>query len=289
MKLKLSTFLTISLLWLVSCQSVFPGYESGEGDSFYKYITIGEQSTNVNYGDYVTVNITYQTLADSMFFEAKRQFQVQKPQYAGSIDDCLHRMSPGDSAVFLIETEPFFKYTLLQEVPDFLTRSTHFKVNIGLIYSMPESQFLKEKAAFLAWIEDFAQYEKTRLSQYLEQEGRDFSTHRQGYYKMIISEGTGPKVKSGDTLVLNYEGRFMNGKVFDSTKQRKKTFEYIYGTEWQVIKGMELVVSQMQEGEHSVCILPSELAFGQDGNSNGAIPPYTTLIYEIELIDIRQK
>jgi len=98
----------------------------------------------------------------------------------------------------------------------------------------------------------------------------------------------GEKVRKGDTLVLNYEGRFLNGKVFDSTIKRKRAFEYIYGVEWQVIRGMELAVSEMKEGEKSFFIMPSELAFGQSGNSNGAIPPYSTLIYEIELLEIRR-
>jgi FKBP-type peptidyl-prolyl cis-trans isomerase len=105
---------------------------------------------------------------------------------------------------------------------------------------------------------------------------------------MMIKEGEGETVKRGDTLVLNYEGRFLNGKYFDSTYKRNRAFEYIYGTEWQVIKGMEIAVSGMKEGERAIFIMPSDLAFGTRGNSNGAIPPFSTLIYEIELEQIRK-
>jgi len=273
---------------LVSCNSPFPEYESTSSGIYYKYQKIGEDNNSAAFRDYVTVNIAYKTLEDSVFFSAKRQFQIQKPDYHGAIDECFTLLSVGDKATFILKTNMFFKHTLQQTVPSFLDSSEYFIVDIEMLDFISEEQFKKEKGEFLAWIEDFSIYEKKRLSNYLSECTNDYTTNTQGLYKQIVVEGKGESVRIGDTLVLDYEGRFLNGKIFDSTKKRKRTFEYIYGTEWQVIKGMEIAVSEMKEGEKAVFILPSELAFGQSGNSNGAIPPYSTLIYEIELLQIRR-
>ena len=274
------------LFW--SCSSPFPSYKSTKTGIFYKFEKIGEYQAKAKFNDYITVDITYKTLEDSLFFTAKRRFQIREPQYRGSIDECFTMLSVGDKASFILSSDKFFKHTLQRELPSFLQKSSFFIVEIEMLDFISEEQFVKEKKEFLAWIEDFSIYEKTKLSNFLSECTNDYQTTTQGLYKQIITEGEGPLVKMGDTLVLNYEGRFLNGKIFDSTIKRHRTFEYVYGTEWQVIKGMEMAVSGMKEGEKAVFILPSELAFGQSGNSNGAIPPFSTLIYEINLVQIRR-
>lgn len=288
--IKFASLLTLLVLAfsIPSCISPYPEYEISESGIYFKYHKIGEELEQAVFSDYVTVNLSYKTIADSVFFSAKRRFQIKEPEYRGSIDECFTMLSVGDSASFILKSDPFFENTLKRNLPSFLDSNSRFIVDIELLDFISEPQFIKEKAEFLAWIEDFALYEKTKLSNYLTECTNDFQMDPQGLYKQIISEGNGESVKVKDTLVLNYEGRFLNGKVFDSTIKRKKTFEYIYGTEWQVIRGMELAVSDMKEGEKAMFILPSEFAFGQTGNSNGAIPPFSTLIYEIELIQIRR-
>jgi len=287
MKSRLWIYL-ISSFALLSCNSSFPEY-SNSGDGFYyQFHKIGEQSNKVRYSDYVTADISYRTLDDSLFFSAKRQFQIKKPDYIGAVDDCFAMMSVGDSASFMLQAKSFFNITLSRDVPSFIDSNGFFKINIDLINSISQEQFEKEKHEFLAWIEDFAIYEKTKLSNYLSSCTNDYQMESQGLYKVVVEQGEGDKVHRGDTLVLNYEGRFLNGKYFDSTYKRNRAFEYIYGTEWQVIRGMEIAVSGMKEGEKAIFILPSDLAFGTQGNSNGAIPPFSTLIYEITLEQVRR-
>ncbi|MBN2667978.1 MAG: FKBP-type peptidyl-prolyl cis-trans isomerase [Bacteroidales bacterium] len=279
----------LSLIFVATaCDSPFPDFEDSPKGFYYQFYKLGEDTLTAQYNDYVTVNIAYSTVEDSLFFSAKRQFQIQKADYNGAIDECFRMMSEGDSAVFLISADVFFTKTLEVERPSFLKATDFFKVSVEMLGFISESQFEKEKKEFLAWIDDFSQYEKTKLNHYLESCNNDYSTNPQGFYKMIVDTGIGETVKFGDTLVLQYEGRFINGKFFDSTYKRNRPFEFIYGTEWQVIKGIELVVAGMKEGEKSIVILPSELAFGSGGNSNGVIPPFSTLIYEIELTQIRR-
>jgi len=60
----------------------------------------------------------------------------------------------------------------------------------------------------------------------------------------------------------------------------------VYGTEWQVIKGLEEAIGLMREGEKSLFILPSELGFGNQGSSSQVIPPFTSLIFEVEILKV---
>jgi len=64
----------------------------------------------------------------------------------------------------------------------------------------------------------------------------------------------------------------------------KQPFQFVYGTEWQVVKGLEEAIGMMQEGEKALVILPSDLAFGSEGSSTGIIPAYTSLIFDVEII-----
>ncbi|NJO69829.1 MAG: FKBP-type peptidyl-prolyl cis-trans isomerase [Bacteroidetes bacterium] len=147
-------------------------------------------------------------------------------------------------------------------------------------------QYNREKEAFLKWSEDFGEYEKLILRQYLEDSKLNLTASEKGIFSLILKKGNEKKVNLGDTLVVHYEGRFLNGKFFDSTKKRNEAFQFVYGQQWQVIKGMEEVIGSMHEGERTLFILPSELAFGEQGSSTGIIPPFTSLIFEVELISI---
>jgi len=160
------------------------------------------------------------------------------------------------------------------------------KVTIDMLDIQTETEYKKEKEAFLHWIEDFGEYEKVILRQYIEEEKLPVELMASGIYFRILVPGTGKEVEPGDTITINYEGRFLNGKFFDSTKKRNQPFQFVYGTEWQVVKGLEEAIGMMKEGEKSLVILPSDLAFGNEGSSTGMIPPFTSLIFEVEILSV---
>jgi FKBP-type peptidyl-prolyl cis-trans isomerase len=126
------------------------------------------------------------------------------------------------------------------------------------------------------------------LKQFIEEKKINAEPTKSGLYHIVIEEGNDVEVEKGDTVVVHYEGKFLNGKFFDSTKQRKQPFEFVYGHKMQVIDGMEEVIGKMKEGERALAILPSDIAFGKTGSSTGIIPPYTSVIYEVVLTDVRK-
>jgi FKBP-type peptidyl-prolyl cis-trans isomerase FkpA len=267
--------------------SEFPGFKKGEHGIYYQLHTIGDDDTiKAKPGDFITVNLMYLTMTDSVFFSGTRKFQVFDPAYEGAIDECFSMMSVDESTTFILAADNFFTVTLHDTLPRFIKSGGNFKVRVEMLEIQSEEDYLSEKEAFLSWIDDFGDYEKVILKQFIAEEKLDVSPLPSGIFYLNINPGTGKKVEAGDTVVVNYEGRFLNGRFFDSTIKRNEPFQFVYGTEWQVIEGLEEAIGYMREGEKSIFILPSELAFGNRGSSNNIIPPFTSLIFEVEILKV---
>jgi FKBP-type peptidyl-prolyl cis-trans isomerase len=283
MKKSITLILFVSLLTSCSYFSKYPGYSRTWSGLYYKLLSIGDETRKAQPGDYITVGIKYKTLKDSVFFSGRRKFQVTKPDFQGSVDECFSMLSRGDKANFILNAGNFFTKTLQIKPPSFLNPETGMIIEINMLEIQSGKDYDNEKKAFLKWIEDFGEYEKEILSQYMLEKKLSIRPTETGMYYIKVKEGHGRKVVTGDTIIVDYEGRFLNGKFFDSTVKRHESFQFVYGTEWQVVKGLEEVFGLMSEGEKALVILPSELAFGETGSSTGIIPPFTSLIFEVEL------
>ncbi|MDA1029090.1 MAG: FKBP-type peptidyl-prolyl cis-trans isomerase [Bacteroidetes bacterium] len=104
-----------------------------------------------------------------------------------------------------------------------------------------------------------------------------------------IEIGSGTPVRTGNTLIVEYVGRFSDGSIFDSTDEKGEPFVFTLGVN-QVIKGWDSGLQDMKVGGKRRLEIPSHLAFGKKGQcfSTGecAVPGNTDVIYEVELIDI---
>ena len=283
MKKSLIIIFFVSLITSCSYFSKYPGYSRTWSGIYYKLLSFGDDNRKAQAGDYIIVDIKYKTLKDSVFFSGRRKFQVTKPEFNGSVDECFSMLSRGDKADFILNSGNFFLKTLQIKIPSFLNAESGMIIEINMVEIQTGKDYENEKKAFLKWIQDFGQYEKEILSQYMLEKKISIRPTATGMYYLKIKDGHGRKVVKGDTLVVDYEGRFLNGKFFDSTVKRHESFQFVYGTEWQVVKGLEEVFGFMSEGEKALVILPSELAFGETGSSTGIIPPFTSLIFEVEI------
>ena len=284
---------TLSLIIIIlfsSCmnKSPYQGFSRGRHGIYYQLHTLGESTRKAKYGDYITADIQYKTMNDSLFFEGRRKLQIQKTKVKGAISQCFTMLRKDEKATFILSADDFFSRTLETSLPEFLDPGSNFKATIGIVEIQTEKEYNKEKEAFLNWINDFGEYEKVILQQFLAEEELPVKPTDSGLLHLMIKEGTGKRIKIGDTITVNYEGRFLNGKFFDSTIRRNQPFQFVYGTEWQVVKGLEEAIGMMREGEKSLFILPSELAFGTEGSSTGIVPPFTSLIFEVEIIAVNE-
>jgi len=99
-----------------------------------------------------------------------------------------------------------------------------------------------------------------------------------------IKIGDGAEVKKGDTVLVHYTGYLTNGSTFDSSKKRNQPFSFQVGQGY-VIKGWDLGVVGMKVGGERKLTISPELGYG-NREIAGIIPANSTLIFEIELLDI---
>lgn len=101
----------------------------------------------------------------------------------------------------------------------------------------------------------------------------------------VLKEGTDKLADIGDTVVVNYTGTFLDGTKFDSSLDRNQPFSFTLG-QGQVIPGWEQGILGMSIGEKTKLTIAPELAYGAAG-AGGVIPPNATLIFEVELLEIK--
>ena len=100
--------------------------------------------------------------------------------------------------------------------------------------------------------------------------------------KLVAGNGASPK--RGQAVTVHYTGWFTNGGKFDSSVDRKEPFTFVLGM-GQVIAGWDQGVAAMRVGDKVKLTIPPELAYGAAGYP-GAIPPNSTLIFEVELLGV---
>ena len=99
----------------------------------------------------------------------------------------------------------------------------------------------------------------------------------------MIKKGDGLQAKSGQTVSVHYTGTLVDGTKFDSSIDRNKPLDFVLG-KWQVIKGWDQGLIGMKVGGERKLIVPPSLGYGDQ--DMGIIPPNSTLIFVVELIEI---
>lgn len=101
----------------------------------------------------------------------------------------------------------------------------------------------------------------------------------------VLQAGTGRGAKNTDTLVVNYTGTLLDGTKFDSSLDRGEPISFVLGA-GRVIAGWDQGLLGMKVGEKRKLTIAPELAYGESGYP-GVIPPNATLIFEVELVEIK--
>lgn len=123
--------------------------------------------------------------------------------------------------------------------------------------------------------------------QFLAENGKkeNVNTTASGLQYVVEKEGTGAQPTAEDEVTVHYTGKLLNGQVFDSSVNRGEPATFPLN---RVIPGWTEGVQLMKEGAKYTFFIPSDLAYGPQGVP-GAIPPHSTLIFDVELIKVNKK
>jgi len=112
-----------------------------------------------------------------------------------------------------------------------------------------------------------------------------FTKTPSGLYYKVLTPGSGLKPTKGQTILAHYEGRLVDGTVFDSSYARHQPFEFQVGV-GNVIAGWDEALMDMKTGEKRTIVLPPNLGYGAQG-AGGVIPPNAWLIFDVQLVALK--
>lgn len=149
----------------------------------------------------------------------------------------------------------------------------------------------------ISWnaIEAFRTFEGSREKRIAEQKKQaeeaiaklatGFEKTDSGLRYQFIQKGTGKQAEKGKKVSVHYEGSLDNGRVFDSSYKRKQPIDFTLGV-GQVIEGWDEGIALLKVGDKARFVIPSYLGYGSRG-AGGVIPPDATLIFDVELMDVK--
>ena len=287
--------LCLAILFIaVSCQqhtSSIDGYTRNKDGFYFKLLALGDGNDHPFPDQVLVVDAVMRNQADSVFWDTKHDAQnglyiiLTKNELARSCNPYFLNMVEGDSASFLINPKVFFRNYFDTIVPTFCANDSLIKMDIKLnqIISKGEYNALKKMMEYRD-SEDLELEELKEIDAYVSKKYPSADFDCDGIYMLQKEKTNGQLIALGKRIKIEYEGFFLDGKPIDNIKQE---LEFTYGTPDQLIKGLNIVIGTLKKGEFVKIIVPSRLAFGEKGSSNGSIQPYTPLVYNIKIIDIK--
>jgi FKBP-type peptidyl-prolyl cis-trans isomerase FkpA len=248
---------------------------------FYKDVP----GANAQVGDVVVVHMILKTSKDSVLRNTYKEGEpvkamVQKSQFKGSLEDAFLMLSPGDSAAFLVNTDSLRK--LGAQLPREIENGSSLVFILKTEKVLNQEQLLKEQKEMES---KQNQIDSVLINDYISANKLSAQKTSSGLYYIVKEKGTGAQPQPGQTVVVHYTGKLLNGNKFDSSVDRGTPFEFKLGA-GQVIQGWDEGIALMKVGEKGTLLIPSSLGYGPRG-AGGAIPPNAVLIFDVELVGIK--
>ena len=181
----------------------------------------------------------------------------------------------------------FGKVTEGQDVVDAIAQDDKI-IEIDIIRKGENAKKFDSKAIFdkeLEKLEKQAAEKAKKAKEAIDELKKGAKVTSSGLAYKIIKKGTGAKAEAGKTVSVHYTGKLSNGTKFDSSYDRNQPIEFELGR-GRVIKGWDEGISLLNVGSKATFIIPPDLAYGARG-AGGVIPPNATLIFDVELVEIK--
>lgn len=302
--------LLAATLGLAACNTE----KKGAGGLLYT-IHKSEGKDKIKEGDIVKLNFIQKNEKDSILgstydSEQAQVFPVGAKQYAGDMQDVLTLFGEGDSATFKINLDTMAFHTKQPKPEQFKDdKYIVFTVKVEKVFKKGpnevDSVFQKRASDFFqadykAEMEKNKNAEGGKIKAYVADNNLKVQTSASGLQYVIEKPGSGAKPVVGDTVSVNYTGKFTKKdkdkkyKVFDTSDEKVAKDAKVhqpgrpYGPTKMVIggtvPGFTEALQLVGKGGKVIAVIPSKLGYGDQGG--GPIAPYTPLVFEIEILDI---
>lgn len=286
-----------AIVGLAACgQQNEEGFETTDSGLQYKYIKEGN-GEKPETGKVVAINMSWKTADDSVQFPAPGQEPLAVLKIdstnSGMIYEGLKMLQEGDSATFRIPAKDFFENTLMAQVPAEIDSTSMLTFDIGMSDVMSEEDFQtfrmeqmkKQREQMLAMQSEQMSKDSVIIEEYLEKNNINAKTTESGLRYVITKKGKGIQPSPGDTVVVQYTGKLLDGTQFDTSVGKPEPFSFPIG-QGMVIPGWDEGIALLNEGSKATLFIPSPLAYGPRGAGQD-ITPNSVLVFDVELVDVK--
>lgn len=258
----------------------------------YKILKHGNGGVTPQEGDFI-VGEMWIKAGDSVLVtnEGKPDLllQVAKPEFPGDLQEGIRLLCEGDSARFNLNADSL--RVRGANFPPIVQKTLTYIIKVHQI--IPAADF----PAYLSAREAEAdEAQRQAIDNYLKEHNLSVQPTNDGLYFIRTKAGKGKAIAQGSPVKFHYVGRLLDGTIFDTSLKEvaeengmlhpMRTYdplETMAGT-GQMIRGMDEALMMMREGDRATVIIPFQLGYGE--SDMGVIPPYSTLIFEMEVVSV---
>jgi len=293
--------LALAAIGLASCNG---GYKKGTHGLLYN-INTDKSGPNIKYGDFIEFNMVAKSDNDSLLLSSYHNGSafkfIARQQAPGDFLDILPMLSEGDSATIKVLVDSVYK-NKAQLPPNFKGKYVTYGIKIEKLIAkgtQADSTFQRTIADYVKKEGDKIQQEEpAKIEKYIADQKLKTTKTATGLYYLITQQGTGPVPIAGDTVGVNYVGKLVNGKVFETNVKdeavKAKTYNAMFPYQpirvqvgmTKLIPGWDQGLMMFNKGTKATLVIPSNLAYGAQGNQR-VVGPYTPLVFELEVTEIK--
>lgn len=296
-------FLALAAIGFAGCNG---GFKQGPAGILYN-VHSEKSKTKIKEGDFVSAFLVLKNDADSVIYSAYEAGQpqylvVQPAPFKGDLMDGIKLIGEGDSATFKIVADSVFKGG--QKRPDSFKSSKYIVYDMKIVKVIPKGTLTDEvfqrtiSTYVRGQLEDVKKQEPAKIQKYIADNKLNAVKTDSGLYYVITKKGNGPLIAPGDTAVVNYAGKLLNGKMFDSNVREEAVKGKLEGVEMRTFQPIRFAVGQdpvivgwhqgfqlLNKGARATLIIPSSLGYAEQGMRD-VIPPNAPLVFDVEVVDI---
>ena len=294
----MATAMVAGTMLLTACGSGdMKGYKQTADGLYYRFEVQNKDAQQVQEGDVLVGEMTLRLDTTVLLSNVGRTERLMPaiPSYDGVLHEGLLMMHVGDKVTFAIEADSMAKFMQPNQMPPMYEqgKGMKFYYEINLQDIVTKEEFAEEQANFEKEMEQAREQEPELIANYVKEHGITAKPNAKGLYVIVNKKGNGQTVAVGREVTISYTGRLLDGTVFDSSNeadcaaagmQCHEPLKYVVG-QMSLIPGWEEGVMGQPEGTKLQLIIPSAMGYGSQGAPT--IPPYSTLVFDIEILSVK--